>query len=283
MGTIKEEIISFKERTTELIDAIRPQVKLFLKFTIEHYLIITSFLAFLFSIICYIRTTDYFYEWGINFFDYASLTDLYVVALKAGIASIALKSTALIALTIVGSIILLNALLIAATYSDKHVKASKSARISILIAITLLLFTSYLISLSNGKLIISPDNIEQSPRVNVDLRWGGSMQCVSVIAGVSDYLFVWDFSTNKPTALSRTNVTRVEYKTEQQPPYIALLLKAKSGKRIRQKSPKRSPENQKDMDEWETKLFNVCNQKLSNNEDGVATLPSQPIKLIGIE
>ena len=246
-------------------------------------MIITSFLAFLFSIICYIRTTDYFYEWGINFFDYASLSDLYVVALKAGIASIALKSTAIIALTIVGSIILLNVLLMAATYSDKHPKASKLAQISMLIAITLLLLTSYLISLSNGKLIISPDNIEQSPRVNVDLRWGGTMRCVSVIAGVSDYLFVWDFKSNKPTALSRTNVTRVEYKTGQQPPFIALLLKTESGKRIRQKNPERSPENQKAIDEWETKLLNVCNQKPSNNENGAAKLPPQPIKLIGIE
>jgi len=258
--TIKEKHINSTECTTDLIDEINPQVKYVLKFTIEHYLIITSFLAFIFSVICYIRTTEYFEEWGINFFDYASLSDLYVVSLKAGIASIALKFTGLIAVTAAVSTTLLR-IIISFTYN----KQGKVSRSSLLIPTVIILMITAFSSTYESNLITSPDNIEQFPRVNVDLRWGDSMQCVSVIAGVSDYLFVWDFETSKPTAISRINVTKVEYKIEQQPPLIRLILKDKSGKRLRQRNPKRTQENQKDLAEWEAKLSKVCNQKLSND------------------
>lgn len=283
MKSIKEEVTHFKNHTKELIDTIKLQVTVFLKFTIKHYLMLSSFLVFLFSILCYNRTTTYFDGWGINFFDYASFSDLYAVALKAGIATIALRSTILIAMTIAVSIILIQTLLTRETDTTKNPEVTISIQISVFTALSMLLLSWYLISLSAGKIIASSDNIEQSTRVNVDLRWGDSMKCVSVIAGVSDYLFIWDFETSKPTVLSRTNVTRVEYTIEQQPPFVMMLLRDKSGKKIIQRTRKRSLENQKDLDEWKAKLLKVCNQKLNKEENSDITLPPQPIKKIGIE
>lgn len=282
MVFFKEGISNLKDFTTELIDTIKPQAKFFLKIAIEHYLILASFFAFLFSVVCYIRTTTYFEEWGINFFEYASFSDIYVVAFKAGIATIALKFTTVIILLVSISTIMLTTLFMSVSTPDNQRRNTPKIQLSLFLVVILMFLSTYLMSLSTGKLITSPSNIEQSPRVSIDLRWGSSLKCVSIIAGVSDYLFIWNFETGSPTALSRANVTKIEHNIEHHPLFIPAPSKDGSVKPPLRNGV-RSPENQKDLNEWKSKLLNVCNQEVGKGENNVTTLPAQPIKQIGIK
>jgi len=66
----------------------------------KHYLMITSFLAFLFSLVCFTWVRVYFNAWGIEFFDYAYVSDMYTIAFKTGVVGVLFIVSVLILLGI---------------------------------------------------------------------------------------------------------------------------------------------------------------------------------------
>lgn len=230
----------------------------------SHYVMTASITAFIFSTICFAWTTSYFSMWGIEFFDYASVSDMYAVALKLGIVS------SLILFSLIICILFFIAMIFIFIV-ERYLKSRTGNIIVNVMLVVTLACTIFIQYNSNFNPFASVeffkvDNIiDNSARVNVKLRWNTlkSIDCVAVIGGIEDYLFVWDYKKSSPIVLSRTSVMMVSVAVPKAPDFVGKVIvgdkSIASSQRPRDSiSYNRSLENQQKYDEWVRNLKSVC-------------------------
>jgi len=254
-----------------IVDAFKKAFTLFF----SHYLMVASSLAFIFSTICFAWTTSYFNMWGIEFFDYASVSDMYVVAFKLGIV-LGLVFTSLMIIMIIALVITL------VYFSENFVRSFASIvalNIGCLITIGFLTYTLFIDAdrknpYEPSEFFKIKDVISESARVNVKLRWNtlGSIDCVAVIGGTADYLFVWDYKKSSPIILARSSVMMVSVAVPKMPDFVNEIMVAEDvdtswySRRGDELPPPpngiRSPENKIEFDKWVSDLKSVCDQSI---------------------
>jgi len=241
----------------------------------SHYVMAASSIAFIFSIICFAWTTSYFNMWGIEFFDYATISDMYVVAFKLGIV-LGLVLTSLV-------IIIIIALTITVMYITKnYFKSFASLVVLNIVYLISFGFLTYIVFIDTeiknpyepSEFFKIKNFLSESSRVNVKLRWNtlDSIDCVAVIGGTSDYLFVWDYERASPVILSRTSVMMVSVAVPKMPDFVNEIMVSKPADTSWYKGGDaegpvppngiRSPKNKIEYDKWAGDLKSVCNQTI---------------------
>jgi hypothetical protein len=233
-------------------------------FVTSHYVMTASVIAFTFSTICFAWTTSYFAMWGIEFFDYATVSDMYAISLKLGVVS------GLFIFFLATCVVIFIAFLFGFMV-ERHCKSLISnvfINFILMIGIAWSGYNLYQASYNpfdSVEFFKVDDILENSARVNVKLRWNTleSIDCVSIIGGTDNYLFVWDYKKSSPVVLSRTSVMMVSVVVPKAPDFegeIILGVKPASSGQIPRDSVNynRSLDNQQKYDEWVSNLKSVC-------------------------
>lgn len=234
-----------------------------------HYVMAVSFVAFMFSAICFVWTTKYFSMWGIEFFDYASISDMYPVAFKLGIVfGLTMVFIAVCFIIFIVAII---------TFIwNKFIKSLIPNVIAYTLLFASLIFSIHSLSESNPyepKMFFDhKKTLNEGARVNIKLRWNDlkSVDCVAVIGGTEDYLFVWDYKESSPIILSRASVVMVSVAVPKMPDFVnEVIVNEKidtasfktSAKELSVPLSKNgSTKSQQKYDEWVYDLKSICEQ-----------------------
>lgn len=241
----------------------------------EHYVVVTSILATVFSVLCYFHAEAVFEHFGLNFLHFANISDIYVIALSTGV----------IAATLLKAIFL--ALFIFVIFTTPTIKKRLQEQgfmtkvIKLMFITIIIMFTGviYLMSVRSyeAKMTRSMESHanEQLPRYRVlttdDPKGRG---CIAILTAVANNIVTWNYEANQVEVIPKSRIIRTDFILRAPLRYIPNLI------RKGQSSSGRMQELEwvkKNHLEWGELLKSKCNEDFKINsklDDEMARLRS---------
>lgn len=187
-------------------------LKKYYNFIKKHYVFVSSFLATLFATFCYISVDIYVTHFEIDFFKFASFSDVYQVAFDQGVilSSLSMAFTLFLAVTTFSAR--------AVAWWSRPIKGIGVFHvfmfyfIGILGTIILPLFLMFFILKTYVVSMIEPafDIVEgKSTKYTIQLRSNEEYKGMAIIASVSDYIFIWHGVENKSYIIPKAYIKTI--------------------------------------------------------------------------
>jgi hypothetical protein len=242
----------------------------------NHSIALSTFSVLVFTSFCYFIVTSYFNNFGLDFFIFGGVSDLYQVALYQGLViELILISQLFIIIPIVLYVLFKTLGELEFSSNNKPVKISKNFDVirqklfanattllemwPLLMAAIVLLglfsYTALLRSLSN----YSAEDVKNGFSARYSIETNKKLiPCLSVIGATSSYFFIWDDETKMPSALPKSEIKTINLVV---PPPPSNRAPSPNG------NYKKKVELQRELQEkWSSKLEETCHQSVKWHE-----------------
>ncbi|EIO5099296.1 hypothetical protein [Vibrio parahaemolyticus] len=197
---------------TKNLNVLRDWLTIVIRLASDHYFLLASVSASLFTLLCYLHANELFGDYGIEFLHVADLSDVYSVALSSGVVFSLVHQTMM--LLLFGVFIM--------TFPSILRKLKKEGKIgkvitfmfgflSLLIVVLLILLSN----LSHEVNMTRPIEVQTSERLpryrlitEQDQLGRG---CVGIIASTSDNVVTWNYETSQFELIPKSKVVRMDF------------------------------------------------------------------------
>ena len=224
----------------------------------DHYIAASTMSIFLFTVICYVYDTSYLSRFGIDFWMFGDLTDVYQITLSSNVMLLIFTFSQLI---ITFSIIAIRYISYTVSTESKPSFFNKNGVVQITIAILLpvIIISLWLLLLLTSK--IDAEKLKEGFAARYNIHTDKkTMSCHSIIGSTSNYLFLWDNENKRPKIIPRSIVNELDFVIPPQPEW-RLATKSFGEQYERQKE-----ELLKKQQEWSEILNKRCNHSVEWKE-----------------
>jgi hypothetical protein len=195
-----------KLQSNHAADNIKTIVKVF-HFLSAHYVLVTFIVMLFVTLICYCWATAQYEFYNIPYWQYADISDIYSNILKDGGAGIG--NRIIIFTTLFSSVLVV--ILVVVSFQGSQSKYKQAVVEGVVgCYIIFIFFSPKLITYLSSTLFAYEQSNYLPARVNAYLRFEEEpFNCVSIIGGTTDYMFLWDHDNAQPIAVARANVTTI--------------------------------------------------------------------------
>ncbi|EGQ8512306.1 hypothetical protein GQ852_18365 [Vibrio parahaemolyticus] len=174
----------------------------------QHYVVMSSMLISIFSILCYLHAQSVFGEFGLNFLHFASLSDIYSIAISSGVVSATLAKALLLS-----SVLLL--IISIPRIRQYFVSKGRFYKVLWVVIVVAFLFILQLIGQKQKEIMMArslfqPADVKQAryQLITSDDREGRG--CVGLLAGTSTNLITWNYQSSQIEIIPKSRVIRVD-------------------------------------------------------------------------
>ncbi|RPA58879.1 hypothetical protein EGC86_18450 [Shewanella frigidimarina] len=176
-----------------------------------HYVMFTSLLATIFTILCYWHAESVFEQYGLNFLYFASISDIYSIALSTGVISASIFKAIILSIIVMLAVSIPKAN-IQLKQSGKFGKVLKWLYILMLILLCITFY--FILSQKHQEQMTRPLEPEINKQVarytllSSDSPSGRG--CVGIISGTTSNIITWNYKENQVEIIPRSRVTRTD-------------------------------------------------------------------------
>lgn len=197
-------------KSAGLVRGVIENLKKVVKIYTDHYVIFSSTIFVVFTGLCYLYTTNYYSNFGIDFYQFGSLSDVYQAALSGGILPFLIfllfGLCAIVIHTFRGG----QELVDDPDFSPIRWIVSFFLLVSSFVMVT---FLFYLASTKDGELKIKEGF---AARYTIHTE-NSQIECLPIVATTGDYVVVWDAQLTEARVIPRQSVVRFDLVIEPPP------------------------------------------------------------------
>lgn len=203
-------------RLVEWAHGLKESFKKVAKIYADHYVVFSSTIFIIFTGLCYLYTTNYYSNFGIDFYQFGSLSDVYQAAVTGGILSVSF--ILLLFVYTISSFVL--------RYRQEVDDGRDWAQIASLLCIFLMIASCALLTF--GFFVTGPKKEVSDIKKGFAARYmlhteSGQFECLSIAASTSNYFVVWDGQLAEARIISRQSVVRFDLIVEPPPGRFLML------------------------------------------------------------
>jgi len=252
----------------ELTNDTKASFKRFVSILSQHYAFISAASVVVFYSLCIIFSTLFLLSFDIRLSLFSGITGALDIALANGYAVLLLMNAMLIAgafLTIAAGLRMhndSNAIIVQVEQVKQKVGMLSRLKASGLI-IAILTLSLVSIGFTFWTQLTLPHQIASnvkggfSERYNIEVKSGKSIKCVSLIAGISEYLLAWDNKKKFATIIPKNTITGIEISLPMPPQFRPI---PQQDSESEEEFEKRLKANRVSQQEWSNLLKSKCNQ-----------------------
>ena len=197
---------------TNKVKILKYWLTIVIRLASNHYILLSSLSASLFTLLCYLHADDLFRNYGIEFLHVANLSDIYSVALSSGVVLSLFRQTLFFLLFFV---FMMTFPLIFRKLKENG-KIGKviifMCGISALLIISLLFLLNKLSHKMNMTRTIEIQISDRLPRYRLITEQDQlGRGCVGIIASLSNDVVTWNYGTSQLELIPKSKVVRMDF------------------------------------------------------------------------
>jgi hypothetical protein len=219
MKETKSKVDSDTDTSSDIIIIVKYWLSKLVSQLSLHYVIFTSLLATTFSILCYWHAQSVFEEYGLNFLYFASISDIYSIALSTGVISASIVKAIFLSLSITIVVMI-----------PKLKNSGKFGKVLTFIFTLLAFIFIYIIFLQRHQdkmtRSIEPEINKRVARYTLltsDSALGRG--CVAIISGTASNIITWNYKEKQVEIIPRSRITRTDLNIREPMKYVPNFIK----------------------------------------------------------
>ncbi|EHH2451484.1 hypothetical protein MPV89_004380 [Vibrio vulnificus] len=174
----------------------------------EHYVVLSSMLISIFSLLCFVHAQTVFEQFGLNFLYFSSLSDIYSIAIATGVVSSTLIKAMMLSLFLF------------AAFNIREIRRYLVSKgkffklIWVLLAMSLVILFMFIArkqqELTMSRSLYQPAEVKQARYRLITSDDQSGRGCISLLAGTSSNLITWNFSNNQVEIIPKARVIRTD-------------------------------------------------------------------------
>lgn len=234
--------MSLQKRISEITAKLKAVAKIYS----EHYVVITSTIFIVFTGYCYLYTASYYSNFGVNFYNFGSLKDVYQAPLTGDIW-----------VFIYGIFVVALSCLLVVCKVDQQ-SAVNPVNFNALRLLSIVIGATAIVILPIFLIVATPKTEALKIKDGFTARYtihtdNASIDCLAMVGSTSDYIVFWDGRLAQANIISRSSV--VKFVLVMEPPPNKYLMLHRKGPSPTQADLNKLIEQQQ---QWSEKLKEKC-------------------------